>query len=439
MIIRLRQLLAVAGVMVAMAALLSSCGEKKTRYDTNLLENGSFEHLGKRGIPTGWTLVNFRGIVGQDEVRYGVDNTEAHDGNRSFKFEADPGTRRFYALSQEIKVPEGTTHVRLRGWMQIDQVNRKDGQWAQCNFLLTFYDGTHHRFQELRFADKRTRLKFGTHTWAEENRKFRIPRGTRYVTVSCILGMDGIAWFDNVSLEIPKPLDWQTAETTNYVFHWLPGHPFPEHAIENQQRMFNYVCSRLHVKSNIRIGYYLYPDTATIRRILSIKGYQYISWDDRELHTINTNDQHELIHFITDPYGKPLRAMAEGLVFYLHDDWGGYPIDKVAAYWLATKQLPSLQNMTDYNTFARINAGLTIPSMASFTGFLIKRWGPEKLLALFGKLNGANSWNGFSAGVEKVYGVPCTDLEDAWHAALRGVDLTDLPPLKPNLLKPKAP
>ncbi len=434
---QLRRLFVLVGILGS-AALISSCGEKEVPYDTNLLKNGSFEEVGGNGIPDGWKLVNFRGIVGDEEIRYGIDNTEARDGQNSFRFEADPGTRRFYALSQEVKVPEGTTHVRLRGWLQLDHVDRKPDQWAQCNFLLTFFDGEHRRFQEMRFADKRTRLKVGTQSWLEENHKFRVPKGTRYVMVSCILGMDGIAWFDDVSLEIPPSLDWQTFETPNYTFHWLPEHPFPPKAMENQQRMFEYVCNELGVRSDVKIGYYLYPDTATIRRILSIKGYQYLSWSDQEMHTINPNDRHELVHFITDPYGKPPRSMAEGLVFYLHDDWAGYPVDKVAAYRLATGELPPLSTLTSYNEFAQLNAGLTIPAMASFTGFIIKRWGPQKLLEFFGKVNGFNSWNGFEQAFEKVYGVPCTDVESAWHTALKSVDLSDLPDIPPDL-KPTAP
>ena len=128
---------AAALVAAGLLFVLAGCGEKETAFDSNLLKNPSFEKVGSDGIPEGWELVVFRGLPEQSEVRYEVDDAVAQDGERSWSFTADKGTRRFYLLSQELEVQD-VTHIRLKGWMKLDQVKLHPDQYAQCNFLLTF-------------------------------------------------------------------------------------------------------------------------------------------------------------------------------------------------------------------------------------------------------------------------------------------------------------
>jgi len=412
--------LVVAGTAGSLAV-IPSCGEKETPYDVNLLRNSSFEEV-KDGMPKHWNLSGFRGLEDQQEIEYGFDDKTVAKGSNSWYFRADPGTRRFYALTQEVEVRD-ITHVRLEAWMQTEQVERRVEQYAQCNYLLTFFDENHNRFQELRFADKRTRLKQGTIPWFEENLVFRVPKGTRYVMVSCILGSDGTAWFDDVRLSVPQPVDWQTQGTKNFVFHWLSERPYPPGAIENQQRMFDYFAGRLGIESNAIVNYYLYPDTATIRKILSLKGFQYVSWDDLEFHTINPNDNHEVIHFITDVYGVPPKAIAEGTVFWLHGTWGGSPVNEYAARLLELEALPSIESLIDYNRLAAMDANQSMPAAASFVSYIIERWGTEKFIELHRAIAGVNSYSLFETAFEKVYGVPCGDVEQQWRGVLSRMDL----------------
>jgi hypothetical protein len=310
--------------------------------------------------------------------------------------------------------------------MQIDQVNLNPDQFAQCNFLVTYYDGEHQRFQELRVGDKRTRVKQGTHLWYEEDNVFRVPKGTRYVAVSCILAMDGRAWFDEVSLSVPRPVGWEEQETPNLVYHWLPGHAPPAGAIENQQAIFDDVAHRLGVQSNVVINYYYYPDTTTIRDMLSLKGYQYTSWDDVEFHSINPNDDHEVVHFITDAYGKPPRSIAEGTVYWLYGEIEGLPIRPLAAYLHAHGRLASFNDLTSYNNFAILDPTIALPSAAALVDYLVSRYGVAQLLELYKASNGINSYQGFAVALEKVYGIPATDAEQEFRAALAEEDYGDL-------------
>ncbi len=404
-----------AVVVLATASMLSSCGEKKARYDTNLLVNGSFEEMGRDGVPRGWSIENFRGPEDAFAARYGVDEQVKEDGERSWFFQADPNTKRFFRLSQEIEVKDAT-HVRLRGWIQADNVDMSTpDQFAHCNFLLTFFDQDHHRFQEMRVSDKRTRPVVGSRLWGEENVTFRLPRGTRFVKVSCVLGMTGQAWFDHVSLEVPEPVDWDTATTKNFVFHWLPGHPMPEGSQASQQQLFDYFAKKLGITSDVVVNYYFYPDTTTIKKMLSLKGYQYVSWDDREFHSINANDNHEIIHFMTDPIGRPPRALAEGTVFWLQDDIDGVPVEDAMRKLIKANAFPPLRNLLDYNLFMSLEPQISMPCAASFIGFLVDRFGTQKLMDYYAAINGMNSYDAVALATNKVYGIPLAEIETAWR------------------------
>jgi hypothetical protein len=422
--------LALVALSTGAALFVASCGKEKQQYDMNLLANGSFEEV-RDGVPVGWKLAPYRGLENQQLVEYRVDETTASEGKKSWTFKGDPGTRRWMILTQEVEVTD-VPLVRLSGAMKLDHVNRKTDQHAQCNFLLTFFDEHHNRFQLMRIADKRTPIKLGTQLWTKEDYLFRVPQGTHYIAVSCILGMDGQVWFDDVSLTIPQPIDWQTQRTRNFVFHWLASRPFPPGAIEAQQKLFDNVLDRLHLKSDVVIQYYLYPDTTTIQEKLSIKGFQYVSWDDFEFHSINPNDNHEFIHFIMDEYGTPTRSIAEGTVFWLQGSWNGVPVHIGAADLLRRGLLPSVAKLTTYNDFAMMKADVSIPAAASWVGFIVERWGPERFVELHRKISGANSYGLFAQGFERTYRVKCEDAEEQWRQFLSGID----PNYQPSESKP---
>jgi hypothetical protein len=405
--------------MAALTALMAGCGKGEFQYDTNLIANGSFENVGSDGIPKNWELIQFRGAEGSYEVEYGSASDVAHEGEKSWSFRADPGTQRFYTLSQEVEIPDDATHIQLTGWMQLEDVELMKGQFAQCNFLLTFYDAEHHRFQEMRVADKRTFLRSGSQLWTQEDQTFRLPQGTRYVQVSCVLGMNGRAWFDDVTLSVPKPTAWEESTTRNFVFHWLPGHPMPDGSQEAQQAIFDAIAEKLNVESDVVIQYYFYPDTTTIREMLSLKGHQYVSWDDYEFHSVNANDNHEVVHFITDPVGRPARAISEGTVFWILGEFDGVPLDEQMGKIVQAGALPPLRRILDYNSLAMEDPYVAYPAAASFIGFIVERWGTPKLLELYTATNGVNSSDVFAVGFENVYGVPLAEVEAAWRARLR--------------------
>ncbi len=406
------------GLFVILSVL--ACGRKGNRYDTNLLKNPSFEDY-KGNLPKDWHMEVFHGIPGEKEVEYGIDTRLSHNGEVSFYFKADRDTRRWFALSQQVKVGD-ISHIRLKGAIRLENVTRRKEQYAQCNFLISFFDKDGHRFQEARFADKRTKLKIGSTNWMYENRTFRVPRNTGYITVYCILAMEGTAWFDDLSLEIPPEVPWNTSSTKNFNFHWLEEKPFPPGAIELEQRLFDYYCKRLDVASDQRIDYYLYPDTATIQSLLSLRGAFDVNWDEREIHTIQPNEDHVIIHLITDAYGKPTKSIVEGTVFYLQDNFRGHPLHPTAKALLAEEKLPLVQELTNYSTFAFLPMDVSMLSAGSFIAYIAETYGVDRLMELYEKASNINNYLAFNDKFEEVYGFSADEANVRWRQFLtRGV------------------
>jgi hypothetical protein len=393
-----------------------ACGSGGDLYETNLLENSSFEEVKDR-IPKGWTLQVFHGLEGVKEVEYGPDENTSYSGERSFYFKGERDTGRWYVLMQEIKVKD-VKNIRLKGYMRLEDIFRTKEQFAQCNFFVSFFDKDHKRFQEMRFADKRTKLRLDTMDWFEERQTFRVPQNTEYIAVSCVLGMSGTVWFDDVTLEIPRPIPWEVSQSKNFDFHWLPERPFPSGAKEQQQAIHDAYCKKLGITSDERISYFLYPDSATIQEILGLKGDFYVSWNDREIHSIKPVNGYEVIHLIMDPFGTPPKSICEGTAFYLQGGFLGRPIHPTAIALLAQKKLPSLTSLIDYNKFARLPVDISVPAVTSFVAFLMETWDPEKLIQLYRAAKGTNAYTTFGPSFERVYGIPISEAEFRWRQFL---------------------
>jgi hypothetical protein len=402
-----------------------ACGKGGGPYDTNLLKNHSFEKF-EGNVPKDWKLEVFKGLDGEKEAEYGIDESVSFSGENSFYFQATKDTRRYFVLSQEVKA-KGLKNIRLIGNLRLEGVDRTKDQYAQCNFFLSFLDKNHKRFQALRFADKRTKLRLGTMDWLEERQTFRVPQNTEYIVVYCVFGMHGKVWFDDISLEIPQPIPWETSQSQNFDFHWLKDRPYPPGAREQQQAVFDQYCRQLGITSEERISYFFYPDTTTIRDILSLKGDFYVSWNDGEIHSIKPVNSYEIIHLILDPFGTPPKSVCEGTAFYLQGGFLGQPIHSTAAMLLMRKELPSLTSMIDYNRFVNQSVSITMPAMTSFVAFIVETWGVEKLIKLYQSARGTNVYATFGPSFESVYGLPASDAEFQWRQFLarKAISMSD--------------
>lgn len=409
----------------AVVIFLAGCGEKQTPVGKNLIANGSFEEVAD-GLPVGWRLERFKGLESSVPARWGIDEDRVYDGNRSFYFEADLDARGFFRLVQTFQV-KNVHRLRIRGAVKTLDVTMNRGQFPQASFALTCFDETGSRFESMRFYDFKTQVRTGTSgDWIEEDRVFRLPNGTARVEISCALGMEGKIWFDAVTVEVPPSLPWMTKETRNFTFHWLPGSEYPEGSTEYQQQLFDQYCTKLGVPEpeRPRIDSYFYPDSATLFAAIGVKEPKKSYWDEREVHSIYPVDDHEIIHIITKPYGLLPFALSEGTAFYLMQDYQGRPVLQVAQELLKEDKLPTLVPMLDTGTMKRIDPNLVGPAAASFVGYLLEVWGPQKFLDLHREANAASAAPEFGQAFERVYGVAPDRAEAEWLMLLRRLDFT---------------
>jgi hypothetical protein len=418
-----------SNLSIAAATLLAviqfyACGEKATPVGENLLANSSFEDVSD-GIPKRWQINNFRGLQDMKASTYGVTDSLSYEGGRSFYFKAQANTRRFYVLSQEVRVSD-VKRVRIRGAIKTNAVTKNDGQYPQANLALTFFNKNHERYESSRFADVRTNLNWGTTDgWLLADRIFRLPLGTEYIIVHCVLGTEGEIWFDDVSLEVPEDLPWQRVDGENFTHYWL-DQPYPEGSTEFQQQLLDYYGTVLGIpkERRVHIDYYLHPDSASVRKTVGFGGHVYVDYKRRQIHSINPVDNHEIIHLLTDPYGTLPKALSEGTAFYLMDDFLGEPVQPLAQRLLLDGQLPGLRSALDPSAVRTGDPTKIIPATASFVGYLIELGGPAKFLELHGNTRVDHTYARFAEAFAAAYGKPLDQAEAAWRRTLARADFS---------------
>jgi len=413
--------------LVALVVLqLCACGEEGIRPGDNLLKNGSFEDVND-GLPERWGITNFRGLQDMEAATYGVTDSIAYDGKQSFFFKAGPVTRRFYTLVQEVKVT-GAKRVRIRGAILSKDCDETDGQYPQANFALTFYGPNRERFEGTRFADVRTDPSYGsTDGWTRVERIYKLPLGTAIVAVHCVLGMRGEIWFDDVSLDVPEELPWQSIEGTDFTHYWLDK-PYPEGSAEFQQQLLERYAARLAIpsESRSRISYYFYPDTTLYRTTLGVKrGRVYVDYRRRTIHSINPVDEHEIVHLLTDPYGVLPKILSEGTAYYFMDDFKSQRVQPLAQELLLSGELVPLRQLLVPTGLSRGDPSKLVPTAASFAGYLIEVGGPVKFLELHTQTTVDMGYAGFADAFESVYGKTLERTENAWRRVLAKADFSE--------------
>lgn len=412
------------GVALLAALLIPACGKKQVPRGVNLLVNSSFEDM-TGGIPRGWQLDNFRGMSNQKAALYGVHDSLAYDGGQAFYFEADPDTRRFFRLSQEVDVGDAR-RVRVRAAKRTLDVKVYSGQYPQAGIALTFYDENRARFSSERFADVRLGLDLGTTDgWAPRDKIFPVPANTRYVVVHCVLGMSGRVWFDNVTLEIVEGLPWKSRSDGVFTHYWLPEKDYPEGSIEYQRQLHDQYATRLGMPEEARrgISYYFYPDTTALRKALGVKGSIKVYYGAREIHSIDPVDDHEIVHLLTDVYGRLPHILGEGTAYYLQGEINGKPVQPQAQELLLAKKIPALEGMFDPGNLSRLDANMAIIAGASFVGYLIEYGGTERFIGLHREL-GTVATKTFAQGFETVYHGSFAEAERVWRLKLASADFS---------------
>ncbi|UCH84458.1 MAG: hypothetical protein JSW50_01850 [Candidatus Latescibacterota bacterium] len=414
------------GVLLTAIAFAGGCGKDEAPKDTNLLTNGSFEQV-EGNIPVGWELNPFRGMEGSREAEYGIDTAYPFDGENSFFFKADAVTRRFFTLSQEVEVKD-VERIKLRGAVRSLDVRRDKQQYPQANLALTYYDQDRNRFYSSRFYDKRTRPRLETSDdWISEELIVRLPENTAYIVVHCALGMTGTVWYDDISLEIPTDIGWNTSVSKNFTFHWTDQAPYPDGSREYQQQLFDNYATRLGIPEVDRphIYHFLYPDSLSIYQAIGTKEPKKSYWDSQEVHSIYPVDDHEIIHVMTFQYGVLPFGLSEGTAFYLIGEYKGHRLERLAYDLLQNDRLPTVRSIVDPTRVRQMNPDIVIPAAATYIGFLLEFGGTDRFLDFHIAANNMLNYEEYAAAFVKVYEKTPEETDVAWRKILGGLQFPD--------------
>lgn len=415
---------ATKGFIAAMfvAAVLPGCGGKndesatlpEIQLNVNLVTNPSFEEW-DGFMPVGWQMRVFSG-EGKTMNMYGKNAEHSFSGEHSYFLRGLSYTDKWMVLSQTHPVRPGY-EVHFSGHIKTDNIQRGKGQDDNANLFLIFRDKDGRRVNDRYYADAWTNRRLGTGNWAFDEEKADVPDGAVSMEIGLINRMTGYAYFDDISLVIRQKLEWQEKETKFITFRWQPQRPFPGEDMDREVRLVEAVAGEVGIrKTEKRIYYRLYPDEQTFFDVTGRKRYQpFTRWADRELHSLATYEDHEMIHLILYDLGTPPFGLAKGLVFYFRAKYNGWDLHNAAKQDLFRKDIPALFRTINQRDFADSKVSVTVPAWGSFVTWLIDRHGMDKLLELYRTTNEITEAGPFSARFKSVYGVDFQKMDQDWR------------------------
>lgn len=226
-----------------------------------------------------------------------------------------------------------------------------------------------------------------------------------------------------------KETNWLVRETEHYHFHYFSG-SVAEREIariaSRQERAFARIVSRLSLEPpREKISYYLYPDAQKKRVLMGDEGEAQAIYHDRSIHIIYNDSlrplgEHEDTHILTLQWGVSIGLFQEGLAEYLSEGrmWSGKP----RSHWLkeaAVLELPDrlhdLMSHQGWLDTPDAQAPMWYAIAASWTEYLIKRFGLPTFQKLYTAMDRSASAEHNSAVFEKETGVSFRDAERDWR------------------------
>lgn len=349
--------------------------------NVNIVVNPGFEEW--QGFkPAGWEIEHFSGEG--DNVNFFGKSEKSATGEYSFFLRGLYNTDRWMVLTQTHPVRPGHKVV-FSAAMMTENVEHEKGQEDNANIYVRFLDGDRERLNDRYYADMWTRRRTGTTGWSRNEKEIEAPEGARFVQIGLINRMTGHIYFDDVSLVIEEKLPWKTRETKFLVFHWFEERPFPGDAMEKQADFVERILDAVDVDEiDPKIGYYLYPDEETFKRILDRKKYKPAArWDRKQLHAVDTFNEHEMIHLALYDLGFPPVALAKGLVFHFRSLYHGWDLHIRTKRFLMQRRLPALHKTIHPDRWRTAQHAIVVPAWGSFVTWLIEKEGMEKFKELY--------------------------------------------------------
>jgi len=388
--------------------------EKSVPIGINLLDNPSFEEW-EGQIPLGWELKHFEG-EGKREQFFGRSSKEKKSGRFSFYLRGTFNTEKWYVLVQRHRVIPGYK-LYFSGYIKTINAQKNRGQKDRANIFVRFYDKKGNRLDKKHYCYAYTTPRRGTTGWIQSRRKILVPKKARFVEFGMIFQLTGRIFFDDVELVLEKSIDWVKKRTKYIDFYYTKENPLTGEQIKKECEFVEHVLKTLKVKPKERASYYYYPSEEVFKKHLGVKKtHDRASWKMRELHTLKSFEDHEIIHLLLVDLGYPPFGLAEGVVFYFKgNDWYGEDMDLLVKNLLVQKKLPGLYRIIDLDKMRKFGPSVAVPAWASFSRYLIDRYGMKKFMELYRETNEINEAGPFDVRFKSIYGKHFDEVDREWR------------------------
>jgi len=180
-----------------------------------------------------------------------------------------------------------------------------------------------------------------------------------------------------------------------YIFHFFADSVAEkdiEKIIEKQELAYKKIVSFLSVDNNRKINYFLYPSNEIKNEMTGNDGNGHADREKFEVHAVYSDEikcigPHEDTHLLSDVLGLPPQLFREGLAEYLSGSWDGKSHEELSKELLANKQLPDMTDLIDDEKWYEIPDQVSYPTAGAFVIYLINKFGKEKFLEIYSKLN----------------------------------------------------
>ncbi|MBN2071757.1 MAG: hypothetical protein JW814_09900 [Candidatus Krumholzibacteriota bacterium] len=408
---------------IAMALLISSCQSKtveeaedlpEIETGVNVIVNPSFEEW-NGFMPVGWEMKQFSG-AGDKMNMYGKNTTYYTSGAHSYYLRGLFNTEKWMVLYQIHPIRPGYD-VFFSAQIKTDGVEKEKGQDTNCNLYIIFYDKDGKRLNTRYYADSGTIRRIGTSTWAKNKNMKNVPDGAASIEIGLINQMSGYAYFDDVELVFEKEQYWESNKTRFITFKWLPEKPFPQEDMDRLVKLADQITSDFGIKKiEGEIEYYLYPSEDRFMKLLRRKRYQQlVSWERKEFHSVESFEDHDMIHLILYDLGVPPMGLAKGVVFQYREPIHGWDLHNSAKQDLMNKRLPALYKTLSKSAFTKTDVSVTVPSWGSFVKYMISKYGIEKIVKLYKGTDGADDFESFNKLFKELYGDDFPRIDQQWR------------------------
>lgn len=218
---------------------------------------------------------------------------------------------------------------------------------------------------------------------------------------------------------------WSKQETEHYVYYYFKdseAHKNIDKIKNTQETGFNNIIKSLDIKvPHKKISYYFYPNKKVKKELMGDDWYAQAIISEFCVHVLYTKKvkpvgPHEDIHLLTSDWGDSVSFFEEGLAeSFVGHAWDGKSHEFYVANGYKNKYYPKIRDFFVQQTWMDTDDNLAVyfySLAASFTNFLIKKFGFDKYLDFYKKIKRENELKDNIEMFEKIFCVSIGDIEN---------------------------